>query len=151
MTPDIELVTPSQTSPYHFNVDGFNTVVKPLLKPSILACDDDPVFLQTLQRTARKNGLDLVAVEDARHIHQFAFRHFDLAIVDFDLGGLSGIDVTHYLVKEFGFLPVLLVSYTRRCPSSGEPWPKAIKKFVTKDGGAQDVLREAMLLWDRKN
>lgn len=60
-----------------------------------LIVDDNPRFAQTAQEVLQEDGIDVVAIASSSHEAVRLARELrpDLALVDIDLGGDSGLDV----------------------------------------------------------
>lgn len=116
---------------------------KSLALPRILLVDDDPGFGKIMQRTAVARGTPLTFCESLDEMSKLTNWNFDIAIIDYDLGLLTGCELTSYLesfaAKE---LPVILVSQTERL--SKDEWPPSIYSFVHKMKGANSIIDVAI-------
>ncbi len=77
-------------------------------------------------------------------------RLYDAAIVDYELGELSGVEVGEYLDAFLKGKPMLLISGDKREPAVGKEWPSAIRRFVHKGAGYQAILAEAKALTSQR-
>ncbi len=62
-------------------------------------------------------------------------RQYEAAIVDYDLGDMTGVDVAEQLQVILGDLPTVLVSSQHRDRSVPRTWPTVIRGFVRKQAG----------------
>jgi len=122
----------------------------PVADPSALAVrrlvliDDDPVLGNAMVMAAKRLGFELDYFESMLDLG-FVGRldDYDVAIVDYDLGSMNGIEIAEYLDALFGDIPMLLVSCTEREARTGEQWPAAVRRFVRKDSGYFPILEAA--------
>lgn len=102
----------------------------------VVLIDDDPVFCKLLSAQAQNFSVHLdyfASLESMSSIGNL--RNYACAIVDYDLGGMTGVEIGEYLQHLFRDLPMVLISQTERSPGlSG--WPNSIKGFVSKSDGA---------------
>jgi CheY-like chemotaxis protein len=112
--------------------------------PRMVLFDDDPFFVRMMEQYARKHFLDLTGVWRMDDIPTVARQDFDLAIIDFDLGDLSGLEVAEFLEEVFDTLPSILISHTQRRPDRKHPWPQSVRTFVLKDNGPAVILGTAL-------
>lgn len=78
---------------------------------SVLAVDDDEVFLRALQRGFQHEGLVVHAATSAAHATELAARHSpDLMVVDLRLGAESGLDLIEALRQAHAGAAIVMVS-----------------------------------------
>jgi CheY-like chemotaxis protein len=79
-----------------------------------LIVDDSAQFLAAAHRWLEGQGITVVGIAStvADALHQTAVLHPDVVLVDIDLGGESGFDVTRQLQEQSGgrSIPVILIS-----------------------------------------
>lgn len=114
--------------------------------PRILLVDDDPSFGKIMKRVAAKVGLLGPEITICRTLEEFAALtdwKFDIVIMDYDLGAVTGFELTTYIehfTKEQ--VPVLLVSQTNQ--ERSRTWPRSIRGFVHKELGPLAILDAAI-------
>ncbi len=98
--------------------------------------DDDPLFGNILTRFANVRGAEVDYFESPLELEfRGAVGRYDAAIVDYDLGTTTGIDIAEHLEVLFGDIPMVLVSSELRDRAVPRAWPATIKKFVPKQAG----------------
>lgn len=105
--------------------------------PRIAVIDDDPLFGKIMEQLGRKLGVEIKHFEDFETL-----AGYDVAIVDYDLGSMTGLDIGRHVERYIGSLPIILVSRTKL--SKDPSWPRCIKKFVYKGLGAYAILDAAV-------
>ena len=117
-------------------------VMRPRNFPRLLVLDDDPTFGRLMQQVADKKGAPLTfckSVEDLAHLPNW---DYDVIIMDYDLGSVTGFELTAYLEKFTKVeVPVILVSHSKLRGS--EHWPATIREFVHKGLGPFAILDAA--------
>lgn len=108
----------------------------------LLLVDDDPLFGKILKQEAKKNNISVVVCISLDNPELLAGQTFDAAVVDYDLGNMTGPELGNYLVATLGKIPILLVSGKQR-----ETVKEAnIGGFVLKEAGYQAILEAALKL-----
>ena len=103
--------------------------------------DDDPLFGNILTRFANARGAEVDYFESPLELEsRRAAARYDAAIVDYDLGTTTGIDIAEHLQVLFGDIPMVLVSSELRDRSVPRTWPATIKRFVSKQAGFDAIL-----------
>lgn len=111
--------------------------------PRIAVIDDDPMFGKIMEQIGKKVGVEIKHFEDFEDFEDFeTLDGFDVAIVDYQLEHMTGLDVGRHVERFIGSLPVILVSRTN-LPKSRD-WPRSIKTFVYKGMGAYAILDAAL-------
>jgi CheY-like chemotaxis protein len=108
--------------------------------PRILIVDDDAVFTQILSRAALRRGIQSKAVSNLSDVGHPTSWDFDVAVVDYDLRIVNGIEFTDYLNHFCAQIPIVLVSARKR--ENDGSWPANIRGFVSKDLGNDAILAE---------
>lgn len=112
----------------------------------IVLIDDDPTYRRILAHCAAEEGVELDVFESLMDLGSVGLLgRYDAAIVDYDLGELSGPEIGEYVSALFRDLPLLLVSSKPR-DDEGSMWPDSIRKFVNKGQGYSYTLMEAVRL-----
>lgn len=107
----------------------------------LVLIDDDPLFGNIMARFAKSRGAEVDYFESVLELESIrSSRRYDAAIVDYDLGNMTGIDVAEQLGVLFGDIPMVLVSSERRDREEPEAWPGSIKGFVPKQAGFEAIL-----------
>ena len=115
---------------------------RPISALDILVIDDDLTFGKIIGRHIEKSGSSMTYCSSPAELSNVGGHHFDVAIVDYDLGSVTGCELTSYIEGHaFGGMPVILVSQTKR--TSGPSWPRTIHSFVHKTAGPAAVLQAA--------
>jgi CheY-like chemotaxis protein len=117
--------------------------------PRIVLFDDDPIFARAMERTARRRSVPLVSICNPTDAAKIAGMPIDVAIVDFDLGDMTGVELADWVTDFVGSIPILLISYTLREPTAEEPWPRSIKRFALKADGVESILIDAIATHNR--
>ncbi len=117
---------------------------KQFFRPKIVLIDDDPGFCAIMASYAAAKGLELDYYSSLLDL-EYKGRPLDysLAIVDYDLGSINGVEFMQYLPILFGDMPTILVSATHRQEDKGVPWPRCIREFIHKDCGPEEILDRA--------
>jgi CheY-like chemotaxis protein len=108
--------------------------------PRILIVDDDAVFSQILSRAAIRKGIFAKTVSNLSDVGHPTSWDFDVAVVDYDLRIVNGVEFTDYLNHFGANFPIVLVSGRNR--EDDGSWPKNIRGFVRKDKGNDAILKE---------
>ncbi|MBL4683275.1 MAG: EAL domain-containing response regulator [Nannocystaceae bacterium] len=70
--------------------------------PRILLVDDAPALLSAVAETLRRAGFDVVPAKDGYEaVRLIEEQHFDIAVVDYDIPGPSGLDVLALISAKF--------------------------------------------------
>jgi CheY-like chemotaxis protein len=120
---------------------GADLLIRPTVPPRVLIVDDDPVFQRLMARIAVKESLNITAVGSMEELDGIADWNFDVAIIDYLLGPVTGIDLVRYLENASTCPPVVLVSHTRKIETN--VWPVSVRDFVHKALGPYAVLDAA--------
>ncbi len=120
-----------------------NTSEAPLSGKHFVLIDDDPTFRATLLRSAKRNGYQIDAYESLEELGAVGLlNRYDVAIVDYDLGILNGLEIAEYLELLCSNTPMILVSANDRRADTRQ-WPRSIKKFIQKSMGYRYILEQA--------
>lgn len=113
-------------------------------EPSVLLVDDDVVFGRIMQKVAQNQHVRLKYVSSVKDLERMPYQKFDVALLDFDLGTITGIQLSRLLPQYFGSVPVVLISQYRDIPK--HLWPTMVRGFVPKASGAFEILSETRRL-----
>lgn len=112
--------------------------------PRILIIDDDPIFCRIMAAIGDKVGVIVEFRASLRELYRaLPNLSFDAAIVDYDLGRVTGVQISQHLQRIYGGKPVVLVSNYKNIPLEG--WSPSVRRFVSKGSGEQEILRQALL------
>lgn len=79
------------------------------MKPHILFADDQPSIRELLSEFFRLKGYEVTAVAEAQQAMKVADeQRVDLAILDINLAGESGLELLGYFKRNFPKLPVVM-------------------------------------------
>jgi len=107
--------------------------------PHIVLVDDDPLFAELLQRVAIKERLNLTVFTSAKEAYQTLPKmKYDVALLDYDLGRVTGVQLCNFLQSDGRAVPVMLVSNVQDIEKS--EWPIAVKKAISKRAGPYTIL-----------
>lgn len=106
----------------------------------ILLVDDDATFGKIMLRSAKLRGVDLTFCVALDEVAQYNHEKFDLALIDFNLGSVTGIEFAEYLTRyAFGALDTIIISHSPQTVS--HLWPLNARRFLHKKMGHQ-------MIWD---
>lgn len=112
----------------------------------IVLIDDDPVYRRIMKRAAKMADIDVDIYESLMDLGSVGLlANYDVAIVDYHLEAMTGVEIGEYLASMMSGKPMILVSRDR-LTDSDKSWPSSIKKFMNKDEGYTNVLNEARKL-----
>lgn len=119
------------------------TFEDPRRSPRVFIIDDDPAFCRHLQRVGAKRGVQVSCYHPDKDFLSLPLDgEFDVAIVDYDLGELTGTQLSGLYHET----PIVLISGRPRADGSEAPWPSSVKGFVHKLQGAERIIQKAMSL-----
>jgi DNA-binding NtrC family response regulator len=112
----------------------------------VVLIDCSKAFRSTMHDFAESRGINLTCYESVMSMGSVGnFGAFDIAIVECDRGGLSGVEVGEYLSALFTGMPLILISDgLRPNGKTTSVWPDSIKGFVHKHDGADAILDAAL-------
>ena len=113
----------------------------------LILIDDDQTFGHIMLRCAEEMGLELdyfESLEDLGFVGLMA--DYDVAILDYDLGKMTGLEIGEYLTAFFGKMPMLLISGTMRDLGPAEGNRGIPGPFLHKASGPAQILSAAMQL-----
>lgn len=114
-------------------------------KPRLLIVDDDPVFGRVMKAVAEAGGWTVTFYSSVSKAYEHAGDGpWDAAIIDYDLGRVTGVQFGNYLDRMGGRIPILLVS-ALRVPADFK-WPTPVSGFLSKKTKPEDILAEIVRL-----
>lgn len=114
-------------------------------KSRFVLIDDDELFCDIMANYAKLRDIPLdyyLSLSEMGSIGRLSQYH--VAIVDFDLGQMNGIEIAEYLPVFFGGMPLVLISATEKEHLASDKWPESIKAFVHKGSGPSAILDKAL-------
>jgi CheY-like chemotaxis protein len=121
-----------------------NQIQKNIRHPRILLIDDDLTYCKVMGKIAAHRGIDLTYCTSADAIGLINDWTFDSAIIDFNLGAVTGYEVASYLETKECPLPALIVSHSRQ-EDLGD-LPSTVQAFIAKSAGPDQTLTAALAL-----
>ena len=111
----------------------------------VLLIDDDPVFRNLMAEVARARGVSLDPYESLLDLGSVGLiGDYTVAIVDYRLEQMTGIEIGEYLQAFFNKTPMVLVSTMDRSAILESKWPTPIAKFINKSAGCEAILLSAL-------
>lgn len=117
----------------------------------IILIDDDSTFQKLLRQSALRMGIELATYPSLAELGSVGrLTEYDVAIIDYDLGDMTGPEIAEYTQALLSHLPVVLISGQNRQPEQ-KPWPASIKDFVQKSLGHKMILKKAQNLMSKSS
>ncbi len=119
---------------------------RPDLGPRILLIDDDPVFVAIMKRWAMMEKVQLecyVSLDEMGFIGLFS--NYDVAILDYDLGYTTGIEIARCTDALLHHMPIVIVSIKDRSVECADA-PTCVKAVLQKSKGYSHILNVATKL-----
>jgi CheY-like chemotaxis protein len=116
----------------------------------ILLVDDDPTFGVVMSRAAEQLRAHITYCKSLEEVKRVAGWNFDVAIVDYDLGSSTGVEVARFLQSHPKKIPVIIVSQSQRVDTPISDWPEVVKGFMQKGLGHFALLEAAFAARDSK-
>src|ERR1041384_6070267 len=101
----------------------------------VLLVDDEPSLRLTLTEFLKRAGYEVLAAGDFQSALQLCSTSFDVAVIDINLPGRSGIELLHEINSRESYVPVIMIT--------GEPNLSLIPEIVR--AGAYDFLAKPIL------
>jgi len=107
----------------------------------VVLIDDDPVFCSIMLAAANENHINLDAFQSLREIGYIGkLSQYRVAIVDFELEEMNGIEIARYLTSLFPNLPMILVSCQPLLEISQGQLPPCVKGYFQKSFGYTPII-----------
>src|SRR5262245_41036090 len=101
------------------------------VKPKFLLVDDDPTFGQLLKTIAEAKGYSLTYVQSPKEAYEAIEKsHPNLDILEYDVGRVTVLQLSHYVERVAGKVPIMLVSAVKITKETR--WPEPVTKFISK-------------------
>lgn len=115
--------------------------------PRLLLIDDDEDFGRLMQAIAITQGVKLDYFPSLLALGRIGrIAEYDVAILDYYLGEMSGLEVAEYVERFFGGKPVIIVSGTWYSDIGWKNCPQCVRQFIPKVRGANPILTCALEL-----
>lgn len=116
----------------------------PYAKPPlrILLVDDDLIFGDILTKLAANYPVEMVHVSSVRKAYQISTRDFDVLLLDFRLGRVTGVQLSRFY-EHFGS-PERIFLISAASDVDREDWPPCVRGFLTKTMGARTLLERVL-------
>lgn len=106
--------------------------------------DDDPLFCTLFAQFAKKLGVTVHYYHSVTELaYNLVHERYDVAIVDFDLGTVTGVDLAAALPMLLGDMPVIIISGDDRDRELFKPKELKIVDFCLKNTGPWHILGRA--------
>lgn len=113
----------------------------------MILIDDDRTFGRIMLRCAEEMGVRLDYYESLEHLGYVSLvGEYDVAILDYDLGSMTGLEIGEYLTAFFSGMPMLLISATNRTATLSESKQGIGQPFLLKGTGPELILATALAL-----
>ena len=112
--------------------------------PRILLVDDDPSFGKILAKIAQQSRVAVTVCHNLQEVGETTWWDYDVAIVDYDLGTSTGLEIIRQLERVRPDMPVILVSQSQHVETPISRWPGSIKGFMNKALGHFAIMESAL-------
>ena len=110
----------------------------PTIPLKVLLVDDDASFGKIMLRSARLRGIDLTFCVAIDEVAKYSHETFDLALIDFHLGSVTGVEFSEYLTRyNFGALDTIIISHSQQ--NISQQWPINARRFLNKKIGPHQI------------
>jgi CheY-like chemotaxis protein len=121
-------------------------------EPRLVLIEDDPTFSAIMSRCAEAAGLELESFDSLVDLGGLAsLGKFDVAILDFSLEHLTGVEIARYIDALLPKVPALLISADREridiVKRSMPSTPRSLRRAMAKEEGPEAILEAACDLW----
>lgn len=121
---------------------------EPRRRPVLLLVDDEPGILAALQRSLRREGYEIVAVDSvAAALRTLRERHVDLVVTDHKMPVASGLDLIREIASQWPEIPRVLLTGWAGEIGPDEMARLGVRALVSKpwdDAALKTRLREAL-------
>jgi DNA-binding NtrC family response regulator len=116
-----------------------------LKKHRVILIDDDRSFGLIMKQCALQHGVELDYFESLEDLGFVGLvSKYDVAILDYDLGNMTGVEIGEYLLAMFDRMPMLLISGTMRTASPEQIKSGLAHPFMHKNEGYDLILSKAL-------
>ncbi len=111
--------------------------------PRMVLIDDDPSYTSILARCAAIEGIELDTFNSLSELGFVSLlRNYDVAIIDYDLGSLNGVEIAEYMSSLLNNMPMVLISASDRSAEIAH-CPCSVRAFLNKSAGFSKILDTA--------
>jgi CheY-like chemotaxis protein len=112
---------------------------------TILCIDDEPSMLRFYQHLLEDEGYEVVSFTDgSAGLAFFASAQVDLAVLDYSMPGLDGMEVARTMRGINPVLPIIMVSGRPECPPAAKSW---INVYLVKVQDFDKLVRHIESFW----
>lgn len=105
--------------------------------PLIMCVDDDPAILEVLGECLAQYGFNVICESDIHRAKQLvAMTHFDAVILDYEMPGSNGLELSKVIHQIKPHLPIIMFSGTLLPPDA----LTNISSFVAKNQGVRALV-----------
>lgn len=115
--------------------------------PRVLLVDDELTFGKIVLKVAEKESIPVHFISSVKELQSLAKLEFDIAILDYDLGNVTGVQLARFIEKYFSDIPIVLTSDSPDLRDKN--WPKSVIGFVSKSQGPNHLLMNVLKLYDK--
>ena len=122
------------------------------MAPSILVVEDEPEILELLSFTMTRAGFDVVGAESSEHALQLLDQTTpDLAIIDWMLPGMSGVDLARLLRRDelTAGLPIIMLTARSEEADKLRSFESGVDDYVTKPFSPRELIARVKALLRR--
>jgi CheY-like chemotaxis protein len=106
---------------------------------NLILVDDDPLFARLLAKVATGQRVRLTTMFSPKEAYQrLSTMNFDGALIDYDLGRVTGIQLSRFLEAMGWKVPVILLSQIQTLKR--EDWPETVLVSLNKSAGPYSIL-----------
>jgi len=117
----------------------------------MVVIDDDPVFLNIMAAAAKYAGIEHESFGSLDEMGTFTrLGDYDIAVLDYSLPAMTGVEIAEYIDIFFDRLPVILVSGSKGVLQAENDLPDCIREFKPKDDGIYGIIKAAKAILDQK-
>ncbi len=118
------------------------------LCPKILLIDDDPTFRNVMVSVAKSSRSEMAAYESLLDLGALdLIMLYDVAIIDYKLEGMTGLEISEHLNAFFEDIPMLLVSSLGRSDIPQFEKTTGDISYICKSAGSRKIFNTAIQLY----
>ncbi len=108
---------------------------------NILLVDDDPVFLQTMQRSLQRRNQTIAIAENSQQaLAELDQNNFDLVLLDLNLGTESGLQLLGEILQKKPEQRVVMLTAYASIATAVDAVKKGADNYLCKPVNARDIL-----------
>lgn len=120
----------------------------------ILVCDDEKDILNLLKEILKKEGFKVITAKDADELMEnVKLKLPDLIILDWNLGGIDGLEACRILRedKKFVSIPIIMLTVRNNLSDKLKGFEKGADDYITKPFSSEELLVRVKSILQRKN